>query len=227
MAERGGRGPTLAVLRALHEWRTTRSAHRELGHGVATRLDVDGHHDDEVRAAQRMTPRRAEHFLLGRAALRRALVDADLPVPAGPIPPVGGAAPRLPGVTASISHSGGIAVALAGSAQRFAAIGVDLEFAALPPAAAHLVLTEPERAWLAEAGPDLELRLLTAFSAKESVLKALDIIAAVPILRAIALIPSGNGFVAWPTGRPDLRLSVFAQPIGPGVLTWTRLPHRP
>src|SRR5262249_23103935 len=57
--------------------------------------------------------------------------------------------PRLPdGVAASISHSRGIAIALAAPVEYYRAVGVDLELSRLPGEAAHLLLTEPERAWL-------------------------------------------------------------------------------
>ena len=209
------------LLGALREIRTTLG----LGVGLASRADrtLTECHPAEHRLAVRMTPQRRADFLGGRAAIRRALADARLPQPDQPILPGRGGEPVLPdGIAASVSHSRGIAVALAAPASRFSSIGVDVEFTELPARAAHLVLTEPERTWLMAGCPPAERdrRLLDAFSAKESACKAL----AGGTLRQIHLLPFGDSFLAWPRHRREPRLRVWVRRLGAGVLTWTAVP---
>jgi 4'-phosphopantetheinyl transferase N-terminal domain/4'-phosphopantetheinyl transferase superfamily len=230
----GERLPANAALRwhaaepILRQLRAVRAALGGLGYGIATRWDRDpaASHPAEYRLAVRMTPQRRSDFLVGRRALRRALADIGMPQTDAPIPIGNRNQPRLGAdVTASVSHCRGIAVALARPADGACSVGVDLELGSLPLKAAHLVLTEPERAWLAE-GPsaaDREYRLLAAFSAKEAVYKALDPILHAGTLRRIHLIPVGSGFVGWPASRRDLRLRVCIHPVGTGVLAWTLL----
>jgi enterobactin synthetase component D len=200
-----------------------------VGHGLATRSDHPdaGWHPAEHRLVSRMSDKRRADFLGGRLAIRRALADARLPQPAGPILVGGNGEPALPdGVAASVSHSRGLAIALAAPATRFSSIGVDVEFAELPVGAAHLVLTEPERAWFERGCPPAERarRLLAAFSAKESVCKALDATLVGGSLRRIHLVPDGTCFLAWPRDRREPRLRVWVRRIGGGVLTWTAVP---
>ncbi len=237
-AEDGGRSaerlPANAALRwhaaepVLRQLRAIRAALGSLGYGLATRWDRDGaaSHPAEYRLAARMTPQRRSDFLVGRRALRRALADIGMPQSDAPILIGSKNQPRLGGdVTVSVSHCRGIAVALARPADGACSVGVDLELAGLPLKAAHLVLTEPERAWLADgsSAADREYRLLAAFSAKEAAYKALDPILSAGSLRRIHLIPAGSGFVGWPASRRDLRLRVSIHPVGTGVLAWTVL----
>jgi len=197
-----------------------------LGYGVATEWDQGpgGRDVDVHRLAAQMTARRRADFLVGRRALGHALADSGLPdLPRSVVIGERGR-PFVPaGLTVSVSHSRGIAVALAASTERFCSVGIDLELSHLPDDAAHLVLTEPERAWLSNVDSPVErrYRLLTAFSAKESVFKALDPLFDAGNLRRIHLIPVRHGFLAWPAGRPRVRLQVRVHPIGTGVLTWT------
>jgi len=220
------RGATEQVMCAL---RAVRPALGGLGYGLATRWDhaFAEWHPTEFRLASRMSPRRRSDFLGGRTAVRRALADARLPQPIEPILIGDDGEPCLPaGVAASISHSRGIAIALAAPADRFSAVGVDVELSGLPGEAAHLLLTEPERAWLdgGRSPGQREHRLLAAFSAKESARKALDRALVGRSLRQIHLIPGSDSFIAWPRDRRDMRLRVWVRPIGTGVLTWTAVP---
>ena len=186
----------------------------------------------EEALAAAMQPTRRRDFLAGRRALRRAMATAGLP-PAEVLRD--GRRPRLPdGCAASISHSGGLAVALAGPRTRLRALGCDLELHALPLAAAHLVLDPGERARLgaaADPAATAERRLLAMFSAKEAALKAFS--ALLPADRAPTLLldlttaPAPGGFRVWPRQHPRAALHVHVQvlvrvhPTGPGVFTWT------
>ncbi|MGF1426649.1 4'-phosphopantetheinyl transferase family protein [Kitasatospora sp. LaBMicrA B282] len=126
----------------------------------------------EARAAAGMSPTRRQEFLAGRQAARHALRAAG-----GPDGDIGRAGRRPlapPGWTLSITHSAGLAVALAAPLDRHPAVGCDLELRPLPVAAGRLVLTDPERAWVADAAPaGAERRLLALFSAKEAAFKLL------------------------------------------------------
>ena len=204
-----------------HQLVAARPAVNGLGFGVAGEPDRG---PGTRQLAAQMTTRRRVDFLIGRRALRDALADT------GALDPVGGVVigergrPVVPvGYTASVSHSRGIAVALAAPTERFCSVGIDLELSHLPDEAAHLVLTEPERVWLSNVDSPTERRhrLLTAFSAKESAFKALDPLFDAGNLRRIHLIPVRDGFLAWPAGRPRVRVQVRVHPIGNGVLTWT------
>ncbi|WEO94228.1 4'-phosphopantetheinyl transferase superfamily protein [Streptomyces sp. FXJ1.172] len=180
--------------------------------------------DEERCLARTMQQPRRSDFLIGRSALHRAVRAAGLT--AGPVL-CDGPRPRLPeGLSASISHSRGVAVAVAGPADRFPVLGVDLELADLPLRAAHLVLREPERPLL---GPPRTApqRLLALYSAKEAAFKALSPVLGPHLrgLRDVRLTPDGAGFLAQ-AGRhpgPRVRVSVRHLPAG-GVLCWA-LPH--
>ncbi|MFI9803972.1 4'-phosphopantetheinyl transferase [Streptomyces sp. NPDC052301] len=179
--------------------------------------------DEERHLAQTMPRQRRSDFLIGRSALHRAVRAAGLS--AGPVL-CDGPRPRLPqGLSASISHSGGIAVAVAGPADRFPALGIDLELSELPVRAAHLVLREPERPLLGPPRTAAQ-RLLTLYSAKEAAFKALSPLAGPALrgLRDLRLMPDGAGFLAQATGHTEhrVRVSVRRLPQG-GVLCWALL----
>ncbi|KUJ41368.1 hypothetical protein ACZ90_68230 [Streptomyces albus subsp. albus] len=180
--------------------------------------------------AAAMPPPRRRDFLAGRCAARRALAAAALPVAQIPC---AGRRPRLPaGCVGSISHSGGLAVALAAPGRRFGALGCDLELRGLPSAAAHLVLNAAEQAWMRGAASPAraEHRLLAAFSAKEAAYKAYCALLpegeAPALLRDIATVPVPGGFTARPKGRPGPPLRVRVDRVGPGVFSWTAVPAR-
>ncbi|WP_280724667.1 4'-phosphopantetheinyl transferase superfamily protein [Kitasatospora sp. MAA4] len=175
----------------------------------------------EQRFAAAFPERRRVEFLAGREALHRALDAVGLD--RGPVL-CDGPRPRLPvGVRASISHSQGVAVALAGPAEHFRTVGIDLELSGPPLAAAHLVLGPAESGLLDPAAPDATERLLALYSAKEAAFKALSPLVdgdALPGLRAIRLTAGPDGWHASPVARPDLAVQVTVRRTAGGVLSW-------
>ena len=225
------RPPTAGLAASL---RALRPALAGVGLGVVTRCGTASVED--YRQASRMTPRRRAEFLLGREALREAMAEARLPA-VGTVPVVEGR-PRLPaGVVGALSHSGGIAVALAGPASRYAAVGVDLELDTLPLGSAHLVLLGAERDWLATAPsrPAGERALISAFCAKEAAFKAFAQLPAARVdrLRQVRLVQHGRGFRCGPEPAPAGTARVGVTRVGAerpgdpaGTFAWTVLPTR-
>lgn len=180
--------------------------------------------------ARRMGAARRQEFLAGRWALRRALDEVGCPAPDIPYD---GRRPKVPERTvASLTHSGGTAVALAAPRATCRTLGVDLELNQLPLKAAHLVMSPRESAWLeatAAGDPVVARRLLhTVFSAKEAAFKALAALpggAAAPrTLRHIALRPVPHGFEARPYRQAGPVLPVRVRWAAGAVLCWTALP---
>ncbi|MFD7701764.1 enterobactin synthetase [Streptomyces caelestis] len=146
----------------------------------------------EAEAAASMPPSRRLEFLAGRRAARRALRAVGLDC--GEIPRVGRLPVFPPGRAASISHSAGIAVAVARAPGRDLPLGCDLELRPLPPAAARLVLRADEEPLLeggasarvgGEARPGRDASppgagagwsVTELFSAKEAAWKALALV---------------------------------------------------
>jgi 4'-phosphopantetheinyl transferase EntD len=167
-----------------------------------------------------MPPGRRTDFLTGRSALHRALRAAGL---AADAVLCDGPRPLLPeGISASISHSGGVAVAVAGPSDRFRTLGVDLELTGLPLEAAHLVLRGPEARLLRGAPDAAARRLLALFSAKEAAFKALSPVIGRELLglRDISLSASADGYLAQAARHPGPRLQVSARHLPGGVLCW-------
>ncbi|MFF2352701.1 4'-phosphopantetheinyl transferase [Kitasatospora sp. NPDC058115] len=201
----------------------------EFGYSSGLRLAVAhaagstgrGVHEAERQLAAAFPARRRAEFLAGREALHRALGRAGLD--SGPVLR-DGPRPRLPaGVRASISHSQGVAVALAGPAARYRTLGVDIELCGPPTAAAHLVLNRGERHLFDRSAPDAADRLLALYSAKEAAFKALSPLLEpeeLPGLRAVRLTPRQDGWQAAPVARPGLRVAVSVRRLGAGVLGW-------
>ncbi|WP_052069152.1 4'-phosphopantetheinyl transferase family protein [Streptacidiphilus albus] len=182
----------------------------------------------EAALAAPMHPTRRREFLAGRRALHRAMATAGLP-PAEVLRD--GRRPLLPeGCAASISHSGGLAVALAGPGPRLRALGCDLELHALPLAAAHLVLGPGERARLRTVADPAtaERDLLATFSAKEAAFKAFS--ALLPGDRAPSLLldltaaPVPGGLRVRSRRHPSAAVHVHVHPTALGVFTWTAVP---
>ncbi|MGA5131344.1 4'-phosphopantetheinyl transferase superfamily protein [Streptomyces olivoreticuli] len=176
--------------------------------------------DAELRLTRTMTPRRRADFLIGRCALHRALRDAGLSADAvlcdGP-------RPRLPaGISASISHSNGIAVAVAGPTSLFRTLGVDLELNDVPREAAHLVLHASEAVLPEGDDAAVARHLLAAYAAKEAAFKALSPVlgAGLPGLRALRLAPHADGYLAHAPAGPGLCLRVTVHHLSRGVLAW-------
>ncbi len=126
--------------------------------------------------AASMPARRRLEFLAGRWAARRALRAVGLDC--GEIPRAGRLPVFPPGVAASISHSAGIAVAVAGGPGRDVPLGCDLELRPLPRDAARLVLREDEGELLAHGGrpAGTAWSVTELFSAKEAAWKALSVL---------------------------------------------------
>ena len=119
------------ILAALREVRPALGC---IGYGLASKWDHThaDWHPSEYRLAGQMPAKRRADFLGGRTAVRRALADAHLPVPDEPILIGESGEPVMPdGVAASISHSRGIAVAVAGPADCFSSMGIDLELSSV------------------------------------------------------------------------------------------------
>ncbi|MGI5396947.1 enterobactin synthetase [Streptomyces sp. CA-251251] len=138
----------------------------------------------EAAEAATMPARRRLEFLAGRRAARRALraVGQDC----GEIPRSGRLPVFPPGRAASISHSAGVAVAVARPPGTALPLGCDLELRPLPRAAARLVLRADEEVLLSQeeqeelprfpARPTCTTWSVTAlFSAKEAAWKALAV----------------------------------------------------
>ncbi|WP_406345816.1 4'-phosphopantetheinyl transferase [Streptomyces sp. NBC_00648] len=168
----------------------------------------------EWESAVAMPPPRRRDFLAGRCAARRALAEAG--GPAGEIPRAG-RRPLFPcGFAGSISHSGGLAVALVAPGAH--ALGCDLELRGLPLDSAHIVLGPDER-----TGVDTESRLLAAFSAKEAAFKAFSASLgadAPATLLGIGTRPVPGGFRAWPRQLPGHVIDVGVRNAGSGVFSW-------
>lgn len=129
---------------------------------MPARDDADALWPVERAALERArAPRRAD-FVAGRVAARAALVRMGQPV--GAIPQGPDRAPVWPeGIRGSITHSGGLAIAVVGRACDWAGLGLDLERdAPLDPETAAAIL-RPD-----ESGADP----LPTFSAKEAAFKA-------------------------------------------------------
>jgi 4'-phosphopantetheinyl transferase EntD len=146
-----------------------------------------------VRAAMAAVPAegsaaqmRARERAVGRACARLALRRAGVREAVGE--PADGGAPRWPdGVVGSISHGGGVAVAVVANADAAPSLGIDVEATApaLPRAVRRLILTPAEEALLAagmpaghsgadaatSAGDAIDWARI-AFSAKEALYKA-------------------------------------------------------
>lgn len=115
---------------------------------------------------------RASSFAIGRQAARKALAELGV---GGAVIPVGDGGQPIwpPGVVGSISHAGGLALALVADADSFRAVGVDLETERDVAGIEELVLVPEERELLSGLErEERDFRLLEVFSIKETVYKA-------------------------------------------------------
>ncbi|MFD5080401.1 4'-phosphopantetheinyl transferase superfamily protein [Streptomyces sp. NPDC058371] len=200
-----GRVDLVQVAHAVEELERLRAtlAAVGLGLGIASQADPAARPagPGEAAAAAGMIPRRAQEFLAGRLAARRALRAVGLEC--GDIPRSGRLPVFPPGRSASITHNAGLAVAVARAPGRPGAPGCDLELRELPRGAARLVLREDEEERLHAAGPALARdRLLALFSAKEAAWKALY---GTPAHRVHGAGVSGAGVPGQPGTLRDLR----------------------
>ncbi|CAM5640630.1 enterobactin synthetase [Streptomyces pilosus] len=163
----------------------------------------------EAAAAASMPARRRLEFLAGRRAARRALRAVGLDC--GEIPRSGRLPVFPPGRAASISHSAGIAVAVACRPGRDLPLGCDLELGPLPREAARLVLRADEEALLAARS------VTELFSAKEAAWKALAV--AEGGLRELRVSPVGDGLRVWPRADPARAVRVRVVRVGGGVFS--------
>ncbi|GAA2549624.1 hypothetical protein GCM10010423_57250 [Streptomyces levis] len=197
-------GSDMAVLRSL-------VAAAGLGLGVAAVSEpcAEPAGPGEAAAAASMPSWRRLEFLAGRRAARRALRAVGLDC--GDIPRVGRLPVFPPGSAASISHSAGIAVAVARAPGRDQPLGCDLELRPLPREAARLVLRADEEGLLA-AWSVTEL-----FSAKEAAWKALP--GAQGSLRELGAAPCGGGLRIHLRADPAQAVAVRVVRVGTGVFS--------
>lgn len=129
---------------------------------------------EEAELARTLRAYRQVAFVGGRLALRRACAQLSADPP--PILPDERGAPTLPEhLTGSISHKRTLAIGMVGQAHN-GTLGVDLEeYEPARPRIASSVLTEPELAQIEEMPEERRwISLLTRFSIKESIYKAVD-----------------------------------------------------
>jgi enterobactin synthetase component D len=189
--------------------------------GIATRQDCVQIplHPAEERATEGMLPGRRREFWMGRSAARRAL--RELGAGEGPIL-TNGRRPVFPsGVTGSLSHSAGVAVAIVAPSDRVRGLGVDLELRPLPAGAGRLVL-RPDEAAAVAAG---RYSCAEAFSAKEAAFKALEPLldCGAATLRQMRLERIELGFKVWLVRWPHLQALVSIRHLSRGILAWTAI----
>jgi enterobactin synthetase component D len=145
--------------------------------GVGLLRDVDAgqftlHPDEAGVLGSSAVERRRRSFALGRAAAREALAQlgaAAVAIGQGP-----GGEPLWPrGVVGAITHTGDLAIAIAGWQRDYAGLGVDLEQLSpgISPRAARRICTPAEFNWIESVDQRRYGTML--FSAKEAVFKAL------------------------------------------------------
>jgi enterobactin synthetase component D len=189
------------------------------GFGIATREDCVQIplHPAEERATLGMLPGRRREFWMGRSAARRAL--RELGAGDGPILR-DGRRPIFPsGVTGSISHSAGVAVAIVASVGPVRGLGIDLELRRLPGAAGRLVLGAEDAGHVA-AG---RYSCAEAFSAKEAAFKALEPLldCGAAALRQMRIERIEAGLKVWLVRWPHLPAVVSIRHLSRGILAWT------
>lgn len=140
--------------------------------------DGTGLFPEERAAVAAVVDERRREFSTVRVCARRAL--ARLGVPAVPLVPGPGGAPRWPtGVTGSMTHCAGYRASAVARLQDAAALGIDAEpHQALPPFVADRITTPAERnrmRLLRHQAPHVHWDRLM-FCAKESVFKALHVL---------------------------------------------------
>ncbi|MCS0602717.1 enterobactin synthetase [Streptomyces sp. LP11] len=189
---------------------------RAAGLGAGIALGTEPHlapaGPGEAAAIASMPERRRSEFLAGRLAARRALRSVGLDC--GDVPRAGRRPLFPPGRAASISHSGGVAVAVARAPGHDTPLGCDLELRPLPPGAARLLLCEDEE-HLLHTWPVTAL-----FSAKEAAWKALAGGGSVGTLRDLRAAP-GDASCLRVEVRDETRRAVRVRVLaaGPGVFS--------
>lgn len=126
----------------------------------------------EWAAVESSCPRRQAEFLTGRALARKAIRASGTPAVALP-PDADGCCVWPPGLVGSISHSRRRCAAVVAGAERFAAIGIDVEETTRWHDRVSAVVTRPDETQPARSpGPGPCSWHLIRFSVKESVFKA-------------------------------------------------------
>jgi 4'-phosphopantetheinyl transferase EntD len=191
------------------------------GFGIATWQDCAQIplYPAEERATLGMLPGRRREFWMGRSAARRAL--RELGAGDGPIL-TDGRRPVFPcGVTGSLSHSAGVAVAIVAPSARVRGLGIDLELRRLPAHAERLILG-PEDAADVAAG---RYSCAEAFSAKEAAFKALEPLldCGAATLRQMRIERIAPGFEVWLVRWPHLHAVVSIRHLPRGILAWAAI----
>lgn len=127
---------------------------------------------EEAACLPPMRALRRREFLAGRDALREAI--AGLRKPPCAIPMADDRSPQLPdGVSASLSHSSDLCVAIADLTSKTSSLGIDIEpIEGLEAGLWDTVCTRAERAWLLTVPiPSRAVAAKRIFSAKESAYK--------------------------------------------------------
>lgn len=140
----------------------------DIGLGAAAIAGVEGLFPEEAPAIANAVWKRQSEFAAGRRAARAAL--AEIGCPASALPVGADRAPVWPeGIVGSITHDGGMALAVAAFSRHVLAVGIDVtEAEALPEGVREQVLRHP-----GESGLD-DLAARAAFSAKETIFKVLS-----------------------------------------------------
>jgi 4'-phosphopantetheinyl transferase EntD len=142
--------------------------------GIAVAVDRIGSSTafDAVEEAviARAVARRRDEFITGRRLARKAL--ADLGCVAAGLPPDSDGVPQWPeGFIGTISHSGGLCVAVVGRTCDLVGIGIDIEeIVRMQPGIAPLI-SRPDEAEIGNTSGGVDLTLLR-FVAKEALFKA-------------------------------------------------------
>ncbi|ALV39111.1 hypothetical protein [Streptomyces sp. CdTB01] len=180
----------------------------------------------EASAAATMTAGRRREFLAGREAARRALRAVG--TACGEIPREGRLPVFAPGRAASISHSAGIAAAVAPAPGADLPVGCDLELRPLPCGAARLVLDPDEERLLGTASGTRgrPWSLTDLFSAKETAWKALCLTSDERVtppmgtLRDLRIEACGDALRVAPRASASYAVRVGVLAVGAGVFSY-------
>lgn len=201
----------------------------------ATRTAADPisplHEEEAATLHPRAVPDRHETFRLGRSAAHAALgaIGADT----GPVLVGSSREPLWPaGVSGSISHISGIAVALIAPSVQTDGVGIDIETIRNAPELDKQIPRPEERIWLDRLpAPERTANLFALFSAKESIFKAFYPRAGFFFgFQAASLVPVSSGFVGSLVEEidsnypPTRTFEIKCEWLDTTVMTWLILP---